>query len=68
MFASTREFLPLNPVLTGEIRSQNHCIWNTFWTGGIVNPLEVIEQPNYFALLEAYDDLETAAELAISKG
>ena len=30
-------------VLTGEIRNQVDAIWNAFWTGGISNPLEVIE-------------------------
>ena len=34
-------------MLTGEIRSQIDLIWNTFWTGGISNPLEVIEQITY---------------------
>ena len=31
-------------MLSGEIRSQIDSIWNSFWTGGISNPLEVIEQ------------------------
>ena len=31
-------------MLTGDIRSQIDAIWNAFWTGGISNPLEVIEQ------------------------
>jgi type I restriction enzyme M protein len=31
-------------VLTGELRSQIYKIWNDFWSGGISNPLEVIEQ------------------------
>ncbi len=30
-------------MLTGEIRNQVDAIWNAFWTGGISNPLEVIE-------------------------
>ena len=38
--------LPQFPMLTGEIRSQIDNIWNAFWTGGISNPLEVIEQIN----------------------
>jgi len=54
-------------MLTGEIRSQIDRIWNTFWTGGIANPLEVIEQITYLLFLKRLDDLETAAELAISK-
>lgn len=31
-------------MLTGEIRNQIDQIWNAFWTGGISNPIEVIEQ------------------------
>ncbi len=31
-------------MLTGEIRSQIDQIWNAFWSGGIANPLEVIEK------------------------
>ena len=29
-------------MLTGEIRNQVDTLWNSFWTGGISNPLEVI--------------------------
>jgi type I restriction-modification system DNA methylase subunit len=38
-------------MLTGEIRSQVDTIWNAFWTGGISNPLEVIEQITYLLFL-----------------
>jgi len=31
-------------VITGELRSKIEAVWNAFWTGGISNPLEVIEQ------------------------
>jgi len=31
-------------MLTGTIRSQIDALWNAFWTGGISNPLEVLEQ------------------------
>jgi type I restriction enzyme M protein len=31
-------------MLTREIRSRIDAVWNAFWTGGISNPLEVIEQ------------------------
>jgi hypothetical protein len=27
-------------MLTGEIRSKIDAIWNTFWAGGIANPLD----------------------------
>jgi hypothetical protein len=31
-------------MLTGELRSQIDAIWNSFWSGGIAKPPEVIEQ------------------------
>jgi type I restriction enzyme M protein len=31
-------------MVTGEFRNQIDRIWDSFWTGGISNPLEVIEQ------------------------
>ncbi len=31
-------------MITGDIRNQIDRIWDAFWSGGISNPLEVIEQ------------------------
>lgn len=30
-------------MITGELRNKIDKIWETFWTGGITNPLDVIE-------------------------
>jgi type I restriction enzyme M protein len=49
-------------MITGDIRSQIDSIWNTFWTGGISNPLEVIEQITYLLFLRRLDDLHTLEE------
>jgi type I restriction enzyme M protein len=49
-------------MLTGEIRGQIDQIWNAFWSGGISNPLEVIEQITYLLFLRRLDDLQTAEE------
>src|SRR6188508_3312745 len=49
-------------MLTGEIRSQIDAIWNAFWTGGISNPLEVIEQITYLLFIKRLDELQTAQE------
>ncbi len=35
-------------MLTGELRSQIDKIWDAFWSGGISNPLEVMEHPEKF--------------------
>src|SRR5579864_746391 len=49
-------------MLTGEIRSQIDAVWNAFWSGGISNPLEVIEQITYLLFLRRLDDLQILEE------
>lgn len=34
-------------MITGELRSKIDRLWDAFWSGGISNPLEVIEQITY---------------------
>ncbi len=45
-------------MLTGEIRNQIDAIWNAFWSGGISNPLEVIEQITYLLFLRRLDEMQ----------
>lgn len=49
-------------MLTGQIRNQIDRIWDSFWSGGISNPLEVIEQITYLLFLKRLDELHTAEE------
>ncbi len=49
-------------MLTGEIRNQVDRIWDAFWTGGISNPLEVIEQLTYLLFIKRLDELHTLEE------
>lgn len=49
-------------VITGELKSKIDQTWNAFWSGGISNPLEVIEQITYLLFLRRLDDLQTTAE------
>jgi len=49
-------------MLTGELRNQVDRIWDAFWSGGISNPLEVIEQITYLLFLRRLDDLQTLEE------
>ncbi len=49
-------------MLTGAIKSQIDQVWNAFWSGGISNPLEVIEQITYLLFLRRLDDMQTLAE------
>lgn len=49
-------------MLTGELRNKVDRIWEVFWTGGITNPLEVIEQFTYLLFIKQLDDVETTKE------
>ena len=49
-------------MLTGELRSQVDRIWDAFWSGGISNPMEVMEQITYLLFLRRLDDLHTLEE------
>jgi type I restriction enzyme M protein len=49
-------------MITGEIRNQIDRVWDAFWSGGISNPLEVIEQITYLLFLRRLDDLHTLEE------
>lgn len=48
--------------LTGELRNQIDRIWDAFWSGGIANPLEVLEQLTYLLFIRRLDELETLEE------
>jgi type I restriction enzyme M protein len=54
-------------MLTGEIRNKIDRVWDAFWSGGISNPLEVIEQITYLLFLKRLDDLHTAEELKANR-
>ena len=49
-------------VITGDLKSKVDRIWDAFWSGGISNPLEVIEQITYLLFLRRLDELQTIAE------
>lgn len=49
-------------MVTGELKSQIDAIWNSFWSGGISNPLEVIEQLTYLLFIKRLAELHTLAE------
>lgn len=49
-------------MLTGELKSKIDQIWNAFWSGGIANPIEVIEQITYLLFLRRLDDLQVLEE------
>jgi type I restriction enzyme M protein len=49
-------------VITGELKNKIDRVWDAFWSGGISNPLEVIEQITYLMFIRRLDDLQTAKE------
>ena len=49
-------------MITGELKSKIDRIWDAFWSGGISNPLEVIEQITFLLFLKRLDDLQTLEE------
>ncbi len=49
-------------MITGELKSKIDRVWEAFWSGGISNPLEVIEQITYLLFIRRLDDIQTLAE------
>ena len=49
-------------MITGELKSQIDKVWNAFWTGGLSNPLTVIEQMTYLLFIRRLDELHTQKE------
>ena len=49
-------------MITGELKSKVDQIWNTMWSGGISNPLSVIEQLTYLLFIKRLDELHTREE------
>jgi len=49
-------------MVTGELKSQVDKIWETFWTGGISNPLTVIEQFTFLLFMRRLDENQLLAE------
>lgn len=50
-------------MITGDIKSKIDSIWNDFWSGGVANPLTVMEQMTYLLFIKRLDDLHTLEEL-----
>ena len=49
-------------MITGDLRSKVDKIWEIFWTGGITNPLSVIEQFTYLLFIKGLDDKQLDEE------
>lgn len=49
-------------MVTGELKSKIDRLWDAFWTGGMSNPLTIIEQITYLLFIRRLDDLQTTRE------
>ena len=49
-------------MIVGEVKSQIDSIWNDFWSGGLSNPLSVMEQITYLLFIKRLDELHTREE------
>ncbi len=43
-------------MVTGELKNRIDGLWEIFWTGGLTNPLDVIEQITYLMFIRDLDD------------
>ena len=49
-------------MVTGALKARVDKVWDAFWSGGISNPLEVIEQITYLLFLRRLDELQALEE------
>ncbi len=49
-------------MITGEIKSRIDSIWDTFFAGGITNPMTVLEQMTYLFFMKMLDDTQKTKE------
>ena len=49
-------------MITGEIKTRIDAIWDTYWVGGITNPMSVLEQMTYLFFMKMIDDAQLKKE------
>lgn len=49
-------------MITGEIKNKVDKMWEYFWTGGLTNPVDVIEQLTYLIFMKRLDQEEIKKE------
>ena len=49
-------------MITGEIKNRIDAIWDTYWVGGITNPMSVLEQMTYLFFMKMIDDAQLKKE------
>ena len=53
-------------MITGDIKNKIDKIWDTFWTGGITNPITIVEQMTYLFFMKLLDDAQRKKESVAS--
>ena len=49
-------------MITGDIKNRIDAIWDTYWVGGITNPMSVLEQMTYLFFMKMIDDAQQKKE------
>ena len=49
-------------MITGELKNKVDSLWEIFWTGGLTNPLDVVEQMTYLMFIRDLDDTDNIHE------
>ena len=55
-------------MITGALKNDVDRIWDVFWTGGITNPMNVIEQFTYLLFLRLLDEQQNSIDQQSSLG
>ena len=50
-------------MITGELKNKIDSLWEIFWTGGLTNPLDVIEQMTYLMFIHDLDATDNTRAL-----
>ncbi len=45
-------------MITGEMKNKVDRLWEMFWTGGLTNPLDIIEQITYLMFIRDLDTMD----------
>ena len=53
-------------MITGELKNKIDGLWEIFWTGGLTNPLDVIEQMTYLMFIHDLDETDNTRAMEAS--
>ena len=54
-------------MITGELKNKIDGLWEIFWTGGLTNPLDVIEQMTYLMFIHDIDEVDIINQIIDDK-